>query len=212
MGDATEEIETETQTEGVDLPAIELTEEQRRLRDAVVGAFPSCSASSFRGELTLDATPSDLVALLSFLKGDPDLAFELLSDVSALHWPGGTIESNDQETTGWPTYTEQREAGRIEVLYLLRSVSLGHLLRLRVTLPDDAAVVASATRVYSSANFMEREVYDLMGVEFTGHPGLTRIMMPDDWEGHPHRKDYPLGGVEVMYKGKTVPPPDERDY
>jgi len=59
---------------------------------------------------------------------------------------------------------------------------------------------------------MEREAYDFLGVDFEGHPDLRRILMPDEWEGYPHRKDYPLGGVEVQYHGATVPPPDQRSY
>lgn len=199
-------------TETPDVPAIELSDAQRALRDHVVGAFPAVTASGYRGELTLHVPAGDLPAVLAFCRDDAEIACELLADISAVHWPAGVREADAEETTGWPNYTVGREQGRIDVHYLLRSVSLGHSFRLTVALADDAPAVASATGVYSSANIMEREAYDLMGVEFVGHPALTRIMMPDDWEGHPHRKDYPLGGVEVMYKGTTVPPPDERDY
>jgi NADH-quinone oxidoreductase subunit C len=68
----------------------------------------------------------------------------------------------------------------------------------------------SVTSVYPGANWHERETYDFFGIVFDGHPGLTRIEMPDDWPGHPQRKDYPLGGVPVDYKGAKIPPPDER--
>jgi len=190
---------------------IELPEHLRRLRDHIAGAFPLTDALSYRGELTLVVEPDQIVDLLTFCRDDPDVRCELLADLHAVHWPGGPREVNAQETTGWPTYTETRE-GRIEVDYILRSLTHGHVFRVRTSTDDRDPVVPSVTDVYASANFMEREAYDLMGVTFAGHPNLVRILMPEDWEGHPHRKDYPLGGVEVMYQGKTVPPPDERDY
>ena len=70
--------------------------------------------------------------------------------------------------------------------------------------------VPSVTGVYPGADWQERETYDMFGVIFDGHPALTRILMPDDWDGFPQRKDYPLGGIPVQYKGATIPPPDER--
>ena len=91
-------------------------------------------------------------------------------------------------------------------------MSRNHWFRVKVSLPDEHAAVPSAVPVYRSANVLEREVFDLMGVRFEGHPRLERLFMPEDWEGHPLRKDYPLGGVEVQYKGATVPPPSERQY
>ena len=68
----------------------------------------------------------------------------------------------------------------------------------------------SVTQVYPTADWQERETYDMFGIIFDGHPNLTRILMPDDWEGFPQRKDYPLGGVPVEYKGAEIPPPDQR--
>lgn len=189
-----------------------LDEDLRRLRDHILQAFPDLDVVAFRGELTLVLPdPERLPEVLTFCRDDPDVACELLADLSGVHWPGGTREITSQETTGWPVYTEESD-GRIEVDYLLRSVRRGHAFRVRVAVPDDAPRLPSAVNVYGSANFMEREVYDFFGVTFEGHPNLARILMPEEWEGHPHRKDYPLGGVEVMYKGVTVPPPDERDY
>ena len=70
--------------------------------------------------------------------------------------------------------------------------------------------IDSVTGVYPHADFQEREVWDMFGVIFDGHPALTRILMPDDWVGHPQRKDYPLGGIPVEYKGAIVAPPDQR--
>ncbi|MDR1513096.1 MAG: NADH-quinone oxidoreductase subunit C, partial [Propionibacteriaceae bacterium] len=83
-------------------------------------------------------------------------------------------------------------------------------LRLEVTCPDGDAVIPSVVKVYPMADWHERETWDMFGIEFLGHPALTRILMPDDWVGHPQRKDYPLGGVPIEFKGARVPPPDER--
>lgn len=192
--------------------AVQLDERLAALRDHVVAAFPRLEVLGFRGELTLIVAPGELMGLLRFCRDDPDVRCELLADLSGVHWPGGTRVENAQETTGWPTYEFEQGPGRIEVDYILRSLEHGHWFRVRVSTPDDDPRLPSATGVYGSANIMEREAYDFFGVRFEGHPNLVRILMPDDWEGHPHRKDYPLGGVEVMYKGKTVPPPDERHY
>ncbi len=192
--------------------ASEMSVHLQALREVLVDALPGARSSEHRGELTVHIRPDDLVHALTFCKDDSRVACELLSDLSAVHWPGGVIQENDQTTTGWPTFVEEVEEGRMEVDYLLRSIEKNHWFRLRVTLPDEDMQIPSATGHYAAANFMEREVFDMMGVEFIGHPSLTRILMPEDWDGHPHRKDYPLGGVEVMYKGETIPPPDERDY
>ena len=191
--------------------AIQLSEQLAAVRDRLAGAFGSLEFDGFRGELTVIATPEVLVDLARFAKTDPELACELLSDVSAVHWPGGTREHQGQETTGWPTYSIE-EDGRVDLLYVFRSVRRNHWFRVKVTVPDERPAVPSLVPVYRSANVLEREVYDLMGVTFSGHPRLERVFMPEDWEGHPLRKDYPLGGVEVQYKGATVPPPSERQY
>ena len=185
------------------------------LRDHLLARFDGLEVRVFRGELTLVAPPERLPELLAFCRDDPEVRCEVLMDLSAVHWPGGTRVENAQETTGWPSYEFDRGEGCIEVDYLLRSVSKGHRFRIKTHTTDepDAARVPTATGVYGSAIFMEREVYDFFGIAFEGHEGLSRIMMPDDWVGHPQRKDYPLGGVEVSYKGgASIPPPDQRSY
>ncbi len=185
----------------------------QELRDLLLDDLTDAHATEHLGELTVTVDADALPAALALCRDDARIRCELLSDLSGVHWPGGVVRANDQETTGWPTYTETVEQGTFELLYIMRSVAHNRWFRLRVVVPDDdAAVVPSATSHYSSANFMEREVFDMLGVDFVGHPNLTRILMPEDWDGHPHRKDYPLGGVEVMYKGTTIAPPDEREY
>ncbi len=86
-------------------------------------------------------------------------------------------------------------------------------MRIAVQTPDEDPSLPSSVAVYpQAAQFHEREVFDMFGVHFEGHPKLERILMPEDWVGHPHRKDYPLGGVEIPYKhDKHIPPPHERD-
>ncbi len=186
--------------------------ENADLAARLTGRFPGLTTSEAYGELTVHADAATLIDLLTFCRDDDAVSCELLADLSGVHWPRGGHDIELQPTTtGWPTFRLSQEEGRVEVLYVLRSIRHGHVLRIAVSCDDEAPRLPSATGVYETANFHEREVFDFLGVEFDGHPDLTRILMPDDWVGHPHRKDYPLGGVDVPYKhDKHVPPPDER--
>ena len=143
-----------------------------------------------RGELTLFIKADRIREVCQVLRDDPNLRFELLSSVSGVDYPA--------------------QAERLHAVYHLTSMTYRRRLRLEVAVTAQAPQVASVCPVYPTADFHEREAWDMFGIEFTGHPGLTRILMPDDWEGHPQRKDYPLGGVPVEYKGAQIPPPDER--
>ena len=190
---------------------VELSEHLREVRDQFVAAFSDAEVVAHRGELTLVVGAEQIHAAVKFARDDELLAAEMLADLSGVHWPGGTVTENAQETTGWPTYETERD-GSIEVDYLMRSVTELHSFRIRTSVSDENPEIASVTDLYAAAAIMENEVYDFFGVVFTGHPDLKRILMPEDWDGFPHRKDYPLGGVEVEYKGALIPPPDERSY
>jgi NADH-quinone oxidoreductase subunit C len=194
---------------GLSGDALSLEDLAARLTDR----FGEVTVDLAYGELTIHVAPAQLVEVLTFCRDDAELACELLADLSGVHWPAGDhVVDRQPSTTGWPEYRVARDEGVIEVLYVLRSVSRNHRLRVSVGTPDDDPRLPSVTGVYETANFHEREVYDFFGVVFDGHPDLTRILMPDDWLGHPHRKDYPLGGVEIPYKHeKFIPPPNERD-
>jgi NADH-quinone oxidoreductase subunit C len=103
------------------------------------------------------------------------------------------------------------ESGKeLHAVYHLLSMTHNRRIRLEVSCPDADPHIPSVVAVYPTADWHERETYDFFGIVFDGHPALTRIEMPDDWPGHPQRKDYPLGGIPVEYKGATIPPPDER--
>jgi NADH-quinone oxidoreductase subunit C len=142
-------------------------------------------------ELTLHVARRHVVAVCRALRDDQDLRFELSLGVSGVHYP--------------------HDAGReLHAVYHLTSVTHGRRLRLEVACPDDDPHIPSTTSVYPANDWHERETWDFFGIVFDGHPGLARIEMPDDWPGHPQRKDYPLGGIPVEYKGATVPPPDTR--
>jgi NADH-quinone oxidoreductase subunit C len=175
--------------------------------------FSSLATDIAFGELTVHATPETLVELLRYCRDDQQLSCEMLADLSGVHWPAGDhIIERQTSTTGWPEYRVSRERGVVEVLYVLRSLSRNHWFRVSVGTDDAEPRLPSVVDIYPTANFHEREVFDFFGVEFDGHPDLTRILMPDDWVGHPHRKDYPLGGVDIAYKNdKYIPPPHERD-
>ena len=128
----------------------------------------------FRDELTVVLRPEDLRPISEFLAGDAELAFTFLSDVTGVdRFP---IEP------------------RFELNYHLLSISRRDRLRLRTSLPGPAPTIDSVTPVWPTANWHEREIFDLFGVRFQGHPELKRLLMPDTWEGHPLRKDYPVEG------------------
>jgi NADH-quinone oxidoreductase subunit C len=183
------------------------------LEARLTGHFDGLSVDLQHGELTVFAQPQHLVELLTFCRDDEQLSCEMLADLAGVHWPAGDhVVERQVSTTGWPEYRVSRERGVIEVDYVLRSITRNHRLRVSVGTDDTDPRLPSVVGVYPTANYHEREVYDFFGVEFEGHPNLQRILMPDDWLGHPHRKDYPLGGVDIPYKNdKFIPPPDERD-
>ncbi|MEE6294423.1 NADH-quinone oxidoreductase subunit C [Georgenia wangjunii] len=144
-----------------------------------------------RGELTLFITREHLRTVAAFLRDDVDLRFELCLGVSGVHFP--------------------HDAGReLHAVYAFLSLTHNRQLRLEVTAPDGDPHVPTLVDLYPGNSWHERETWDLMGIVFDGHPSLARTMLPDDWEGHPQRKDYPLGGIPVEYKGATIPPPDTR--
>jgi NADH-quinone oxidoreductase subunit C len=122
---------------------------------------------------------------------DPQLRFELCLGVSGVHYPDETCRE-------------------LHAVYPLSSITHTRRVRLEVAAPDGDPHIPSLFGIYPTNDWHERETYDFFGIIFDGHPSLTRIEMPDDWQGHPQRKDYPLGGVPVEYKGAQIPPPDQR--
>ena len=146
-----------------------------------------------RGELTFHVKRDRLPEVAAKLRDDPGLAFQLCTGVSGVHYP----EDTDRE---------------LHAVYHLVSITYNRRLRLEVSTPDSDRHVPSLVTVYPTCNWHERETWDFFGIIFDGHPALTRIQMPDDWKGHPQRKDYPLGGIPVEYRGATIPPPDERRH
>ncbi len=146
-----------------------------------------------RGELTLHVRRERLTEVATKLRDDPALRFELFSGVSGVHY----LEDTGRE---------------LHAVYHLLSITHNRRVRLEVSVPDADPHIPSLVGVYPSSNWHERETWDFFGIIFDGHPALTRIEMPDDWRGHPQRKDYPLGGIPVEYRGAKIPPPEERRH
>lgn len=195
------------------VPETQLSDHLRAVRDTLVDAFDGLDVLGFRGELTIICAPEQVRDILTFCRDEPALLCEMLADLSGVHWPGEERVEHAEETTGWPRYeVSGDEIGTIELDYMVRSLRHNHVFRIRTMVPDDDPRIATVSDIYRSANVMEREAFDFFGVDFTDHPDLRRILMPEEWQGHPHRKDYPLGGVEVQYEGATIPPPDQRSY
>lgn len=144
-----------------------------------------------RNEITFFIRREDLLPVVKLLRDDEKLRFEFCASISGVHYPA--------------------DAGReLHAVYHLLSMTHNRRIRLEVTAPDADPHIPSVCATYPTADWHEREAFDFFGIIFDGHPALTRIQMPDDWPGHPQRKDYPLGGIPVEYKGGTVPPPDQR--
>ena len=163
--------------------------------DALSAAYPDFDAAVTkivvdRDELTLYVTKEHIRSVARTMRDDPALRFELLANLSGVDYIGSV--------------------NRFHVVYNLTSMTYRRQVRLETSASLEDPHVPSVTTVYPGADWQERETYDMFGIIFDGHPALTRILMPDDWDGFPQRKDYPLGGIPVQYKGATIPPPDER--
>ena len=143
------------------------------------------------GELTLHVKREKLEDVARILRDNPKLQFEMCLGVSGVHYP---------DQTG-------RE---LHAVYPLLSMTHNRRLRLEVSVPDSDPHIPTLVEVWAGNTWHERETFDMFGIIFDGHAGLTRILMPDDWAGHPQRKDYPLGGIPVEFHGATVPAPSER--
>ena len=164
-------------TEGV-------TEEQVPPPHPILAALVLAHPNAFFEESATRQNVIRVVAddLVDFASAARDAGFTMFIDVTAVD------------------YHRQRPEPRFELIVSLMSLDANLRLRILVGLASDSTVVPSITGVYPGASFFEREVYDMFGITFTDHPGLTRILMPDDWEGHPLRKDSPVGSVPVQFR------------
>jgi NADH-quinone oxidoreductase subunit C len=145
------------------------------------------------------------------------LGYDYFCFLSAIDWmpsPYGRGEDDptepapERDTTIRPGYCGGDTRMQVFARVVSSTTRMG--VTLKVDVPDDHPTIESVSAVYAGANWHERETFDMFGIIFDGHPGLTRILMPDDWDGHPQRKDYPLGGIAVEYKGATTPAPSDR--
>ncbi|HWQ14839.1 MAG TPA: NADH-quinone oxidoreductase subunit C [Roseiflexaceae bacterium] len=146
---------------------------QAALPDAIAGT------SEFRGQLSVFVRRAALLDVARFLRDDAELSYNFLENLCGVDYLG-------------------REP-RFEVVYHLLSFANRHRVCLKVGVPEQDPSVPSLTSLWSTANWQERETFDMFGVTFSGHPSLDRILMPDEWEGHPLRKDVPLGYEEVAF-------------
>lgn len=137
--------------------------------------------TEFRGETSCTITAKDLREIAKFCR--EELLFDYLIDVTSIDHFG--------------------DEPRFEIVYHLYSMPRAIHLRLKLKVPEEAGAVDTVSDIWPTANWHEREVYDMFGVRFRGHPDLTRILMPIDWEGHPLRRDYPLGGEPVEFSDAT---------
>ena len=144
-----------------------------------------------RNELTLHVKRERLVEVARTLRDTENLRFEVCLGVSGVHYP-------------------EDQGRELHAIYPLLSMTHNRRIRLEVSVSDSDPHIPSLVEVWAGNNWHERETFDMFGIIFDGHPALTRILMPDDWPGHPQRKDYPLGGIPVEYIGATTPAPDER--
>lgn len=166
----------------------------KKIKDALTGKFPQTGLiiDEDRGILVVRATTAVLVNVMKFLKTDPSCGFNVLIDLTAVD------------------YLDKKPASeRFEVVYLLWNTSTMQRIRVKVSVAD-GAMVPSMVTVWKGANWPEREVFDLMGVEFSGHPMMERILMPENFRGHPLRKDFPLEGQGEDYLIESILLPEHK--
>ena len=158
-----------------------MVETLEQLADRLKAEFASAASSLAFGELTLTVEAKDILRVLAYLRDDPECQFTILIDICGVDYPN--------------------RPRRFDVVYHLLSIAKNKRIRIKVE-TEETAPVASIVSVHPAANWFEREAFDMFGIEFKGHPNLRRILMEDDWEGHPLRKDYPIGGEPVRFSGE----------
>jgi NADH-quinone oxidoreductase subunit C len=137
---------------------------------------------NFRGDVTFIIPAPQILEVCRFVKDGPGLEYKMLTSITAA----------DYEET-------RPQDGRFSVVYHLASIKYNQRLRFKVWWSDGDDPIPSVTPLWKSANWEERETYDMFGIPFAGHPDLRRLLMPEDWQGHPLRRDYPLGYETVQF-------------
>ncbi len=131
----------------------------------------------FRGQVSVIVRRSRITDIIRYLKEDPEIQMDYLRDLCGVDYLG-------------------RKTPRFEVVYHLYSIKYRHMIRIRAEVPEEDPVIDTIVPIYRGADWHERECFDMFGIRFNGHPDLRRILLPEDWEGYPLRKDYPLKGPE----------------
>ncbi len=149
--------------------------EPKEIAEAIRDRYPTevREIKEFRGQVSVIVRKDRIKEMLKYLHETPEFYFDFLEDLCGVDYLG-------------------RKEPRFEVVYHLYSMRHNHMIRIRAEVPEDDCAVDSVVDIWQGANWHERECYDLLGVTFNGHPDLRRILLPEDWEGHPLRKDYPL--------------------
>jgi len=151
--------------------------EPLQIADKIKEKFPEAvvSASEYRGQAAVVLKKESILDVAGWLHAEPDMAMDLLPDLCGVDYFG-------------------KKEARFEGVYHLYSIKHRHMIRLKAQVPEDDPKIQSVTPVWKGADWHERECFDMFGIEFEGHPDLRRVLLPEDWEGHPLRKDYPLEG------------------
>lgn len=174
---------------GMEIPAAKdpISAVRERFADAVL------HVKEFRGEATIVVPPERLLDVLDFFRVSAGLVYNMLSDISAVdYYPndyGGGFDGDGVD------YRPERYG----LCYHILSMLYNRRLRIKTFAAEEDPAVPSATAVWPAANWLEREIADMMGITFAGHPDQRRLLMPEDWHGHPHRRDYPLGKETVAF-------------
>jgi NADH-quinone oxidoreductase subunit C len=152
----------------------------KEIAEKIKATFPDqvVDVAEFRDQISVIVKRDQIIPILKYLHDEPLLSLDHLQDLTAVDYKG-------------------KKDIRFEVVYNLYSIKYRHKIRIRAQVPDSDTKINSVVPIWAGANWHERECYDMFGIVFTGHPDLRRILMPEDWEGNPLRKDYPLKGPEL---------------
>ncbi|MDI6889380.1 MAG: NADH-quinone oxidoreductase subunit C [Thermodesulfovibrionales bacterium] len=158
--------------------------EPQEIAEKIKERFPDevIDITSFRDQVSVIAKKERIVDICRYLHDDPHLHFDFLVDLCGVDYL-------------------DKKVPRFEVVYNLYSIKYRHRIRLKAQVPEDNPRIDTVTSMWAGANWHERECFDMYGIVFRGHPDLRRILMPEDWEGYPLRKDYPVKGPEKEWPG-----------